>query len=121
MSVISAPQWLKNALGGMVQTLIDFMKGWGLRFAGLLFMPLVAPIAFFVFMVTTVHEKFNAMLATAIEPGGMVTSLSVTSMLAMANSFFPIDDIVILLPVLISLSLAAYTYRLVKSFIPTMS
>ena len=121
MALVRAPQWLKNLVGDTLAQLFSFASSTAFKVTLWILAPLLAPVYFIVWLISTVHEKFNAMMAAAIEPTGMVTQLSAGSMLSMANAFFPIDDVAILLPILLSLSLAAYAYRLIKSFIPTLS
>ena len=120
-SLIRAPQWLKNMVGDTLANLFTFLNTMFIRTIFWMLTPILAPIYLIYHLISFVHNLFNDMMANAMNPDGMVTNLTGGSMLSMANAFFPIDDVAILLPILITLSIAAYTYRLIKSYIPTLS
>ena len=71
--------------------------------------------------ISKVTDYFNSMMAAAVSPTGQCSTLNGGTMLGIANYFVPLDMMFYCTSILLTLWLAAVSYRFIKSWIPTVN
>lgn len=121
---MSVTGWLQGLWDGLRET-FSLLKGW----SGPLLSVFAVATSFLTWPVTMMSwavSKVVTGLASLLLPSGFVTSWNsavdvVGNTLSFANSFLPVTETLTMGAALFGLWAACATYRLVKSWIPTVS
>jgi len=118
-TLINALESFWGALVGVVQTAWNYVQSGYVWLVGVVVVAL-GLIDSVVQQVYSMLQTASDALASIVMPSGSLASAP-SSYLAMANTFFPLDAAIVMALALAALWAATMTYRVIKSWLPTVS
>lgn len=116
-------EWLNNvweAVLRLFQLTVDWLKYGYVWVVGIVWGFLVVTERVVLFVADMVVTLVN-LLSSFAAPNGQISANGSTDLLAIANTFFPVEELFTLIAALSLVCLAGIIYRFVKSWIPGLA